>query len=66
MILICHMVLNKIRVDAFLRLGLEALLEVKVIKVKLVFHQCSCLVDLGFLANLTLTVRNRNILYSLI
>ena len=45
---ICHIMGNMIRVDATLRLGHKVILK---------GHQCSCLIDLRFPANLTLKVR---------
>ena len=46
---------DKIRVDATLRLGHKVILEGH--QGQMIFHQCSCLIDLRFPANLTLKVR---------
>ena len=53
------MIMNKIGADATVRFNLEALLEGHQ------GHQCSCLIDLRFQANLTLTVRCFLLIYHL-
>ena len=55
-IILCHIMGNKIRVDATLNLGHWVILEGHLGQIN-VFHQFSCLIDLRFQANLTLKVR---------